>query len=92
MVAQPIEPRPPALLTAAARAGVVEPAMGACIIGLSNPRRSSRSVRGHMALSFTILRTIANSGMTVESLDGANFSRLIRFSDAADGAAKIAEA
>jgi hypothetical protein len=59
-VAQPIDPSPPALLTAAARAGVVEPAMGAWIMGLSMPRRSSRSVRGHMAASFAILLTIAD--------------------------------
>jgi len=47
-VAQPIEPRPPALQTAAASAGVVKPLIGACTIGWVIPNRSRKSVRGHM--------------------------------------------
>jgi hypothetical protein len=47
-VAQPIEPRPPALQTAAASAGVVNPLIGACTIGWVIPSSSRKSVHGHM--------------------------------------------
>src|SRR5262245_19535578 len=45
---QPSEPRPPALLTAAASAGVAEPAIGACMMGCSISSRSQRLEFGHM--------------------------------------------
>src|SRR5215472_11731219 len=49
MVAQPIEPRPPAFATAAASSTVPNPAIGASRIGCSMLNSSTRRRSGHIA-------------------------------------------
>src|SRR5262249_2934082 len=49
--AQPIEPRPPALHTAAASAGGVKPLIGAWMTGWVMPSNSRKSVRGHIEIT-----------------------------------------
>src|SRR5215471_11602796 len=48
MMAQPIEPRPPAFDTAAARSTVPNPAIGASTMGCSISNSSTRRRSGHM--------------------------------------------
>src|SRR5438552_13272664 len=50
MDAQPSDPKPPALLTAAASSGVAEPAIGAWMIGCSIFSRSHKRRFGHMSV------------------------------------------
>jgi hypothetical protein len=50
-MAQGNDPRPPASHAATAIADPVDPAMGACMIGMSIPNKSSKRRFGHIALS-----------------------------------------